>query len=97
MSKNLSGFTETKKKMYTMQLDGHILLNVYHSILRLLRDSRQNASISGQLMDKMSVGINYCAKSKLFRKLKDVENRDFTSIGKVEVSGKTKKFTVHLQ
>eukprot|EP00483_Globobulimina_turgida_P004456 UN04465 len=38
MTKNLSGYTERKKdKMYTMQLNGYILPNVYHKLVHLLQ------------------------------------------------------------
>jgi len=97
MSKNLSGFTQSKQEMFTMQLDGKVLPNVCTAIIGLLREAGQNATISAQRMDKMSVGLNYCAQSKLFCALKDEENREFHAINKFEVRAKHKGVTVHLQ
>jgi len=99
MSKNNCGLTETKQKMYTMQLDGNILPSIQYSIIDILSksSSEQNTTISFQLHDKMMTGINYCSKSKLFKKLKDIENRNFTSLLKIELSGKGNNCIVHLQ
>merc|ERR1719204_2891226 len=97
MSKNLSGFTQSKQEMFTMQLDGMILPNVWRAIIALLREAEQNATISAQREDKMSVGLNYCAASKLFCALKDDENREFYAVNKFEVRAKHKGVTVHLQ
>eukprot|EP01083_Nonionella_stella_P027031 74342_1 len=99
ITKNLSGSTENGQKMYTMQLNGCILPNVCHSIVQLLCSTKQNASISCQLYDKLCVGMNYSAKVKLFRKIKDEQNRKATSISKIEINtqNKIKPFIVSLQ
>ena len=98
MSKNNYGLTEKKEKMYTMQLDGNILPNVQYLIFKILSKSSQNATISCQLHNKMMYGINYCANSKLFKLLKDDENKDFTSIYKLQINAKQEKtFIVDLQ
>ena len=98
MSKNNCGLTETKQKMYTMQLDGNILPSIQYSIIELLSKSsqQQNTTISFQLHDKMMNGINYCSKSKLFKRLKDAENKNFTSLLKIEINGNN-NCIVHLQ
>ena len=99
MSKNNCGLTETKQKMYTMQLDGNILPSIQYSIIQLLSNlsSEQNTTISFQLHDKMMTGMNYCSKSKLFKRLKDVENKNFTSLFKIEINGTANNCIVHLQ
>lgn len=109
MSKNNYGLTETKEKIYTMQLDGNILPSIQYEIIQLLSKSlssesakenktqKSKTTISFQLHNKMMTGINYCSKSKLFKRLKDVENRYFTSLLKIEINGTSNNCTVHLQ
>lgn len=98
MSKNHSGRTADKQRMmYTMQLNGYIVPTVHQKTVQLLCDSQQNVAVTGQLNDAMSGGINYCADSRLFRRVKDEKNCDFKAVRKVEVNAKEKKFIVHLQ
>ena len=97
MTKNHCGMTADKRMMHTMQLNGYIMPTVHQRAVQLCCDTDQNVSVSGQLNDNMSAGLNYCADSKLFRRLKDEKNNEFTSLRKVDVDTREKKFIVHLQ
>ena len=89
--------TADKRVMHTMQLNGYIMPTVYQRTIQLCCDTMQNVAVTSQLNDKMSGGINYCADSKLFRRLKDEKNSKFRAVRKVEVHAKTNQFIVHLQ
>merc|ERR1719295_2137411 len=97
MSKNHHGLTADKRMMFTMELNGYIMPTVHHRALQLMCDNKQNVSVTGQLNDNISRGINYCAGSKLFRQMWDEKRVDFLTLRKVDVNAKEKMFKVHLK
>eukprot|EP01084_Bolivina_argentea_P076283 138234_1 len=46
MTKNICGYNENKKKIYSMKLNGYILPNIYNKICNLLYISNQNVEIT---------------------------------------------------